>query len=1731
MAAVPFIVPTLSPSGALHFAAVDQSATSQDIIDALSVLDDVQKDILGDLPESGWAIQRIRKHDPGTTWDANALTQVGNGILSATEHIGPLIASTKPPSLQRHFSAFPLSSHLHTPSIRLVSLHPSLCLTLSTLRIPDVDDDLEFQWFLARGTTVEEVMNGVVEEMGLSRVITGPGGGVVEYVLEEAWIAQDGKEASTRLSGALIVSHLLEEPVQPSPFPARVGAKRVIRICVPDEWYRRSKSRSLSLAPIEGGDTIQDVSSNERANDEEEGGTAKQRPKGAEYSQTTKVKSKERHSHRFSLFDGWGTISSPTTSNGTSLSQTLAGDRNSISVSAPVAMLSPQETGLGIGLDKLPNLSEADIVLEFEKMMDELGLKDSRREAMRKLPLERKQYLIHQSKQTRHVVQALPSADGSSSPKQIASPISPQITGGLMKRFSLWGSAAPSPSTSTPPPVQESAEPGPEALPIVPQITGSLWGNWWSSGSREGEKPKEVDRSQPQSAEWFVDGIRNGKATDSRLAKHLISLRVHLSTAKVTWVERFLEQEKGMDALSDLLQSLVGRGGKRRKLGDTEETVLLEVVKCLRVLLNTAPGYPYVLRSPTLITNITFTLHNAPVKLRALSSDLLAAICVISLNEGHRLVLGALSDYMVCFEESFRFEDLIRVLRVQDGEGDQDGEMEGTWEARSATMGLLIALTSCSDTLEERVMIREELSRRGLNETIVALKYVKPPETLLKQLEAYVEEKFEDEEDLREQVHSTRRRTPSSNSVSSDDSFVLRLLRIKDMYPDTDVPLDEIIASYESLFTRDIPLSTKLNILRLSQAFMQSTPLLEDLDRDWESFVDQFSTVVQSIISKSLTSSRPRQEENSKELAEALAKQVEELSTKLQALQIELTGQTVELETLRSLSQTLGNTNASSKPAGKGGVLGEMRGLVPRLVQKEKEVARLQVELERAKSALEGQKSDPEEQMKKERERAKIKKLVDEIDQLKAKNIELESTIATKIKEVTYLKRALESVYSRFHANTSERTGQDEGRNVEVDVQAMANHTIEGLSKKEEEIKLLSKTVDDLRAQLNVLQATPLETTALEKQFKARVPPPPPPSSKPKKNPTIVVPATPVTSSQTQPIETPVTNVPSTEPPPTSDMDSIPIPPPPPRSMVTSFKDAASDIPLAPPPPNIPTTQKLDEIPVPPPLPRLNSPSASNDIPIPPPLPGLVGAISIDDTSFLPPPPPPPFLQNIANGAGPAKALFKRPGNPSGPVKKLKPFFWTKLAPAKVHSTIWSDVEPSSIELDLTEIEDIFTVDNSASTKSSRVTLDGPKSTAVTTLLDITRANNIAIMLSRIKLSNGEIRQSLLEIDDSKLSTDDLKAISKQLPTQEELGRIRDFGDLSKLAKADQYFGELMHIPRLSERLDCLIYRRKLELELAELKPDLDMVRNAGAEVKGSKKLKQVLGVVLAVGNALNGSTFRGGARGFQLEALLKMKETKTAKVGSDCPTLLHYLAKVLMRTDTSLVLFIEDLPHVEPAARVSVQFILSNVNSLYQGLSRVQEELEIAKATPRDPSDHFTQVMGPFLNQMQSTVESLKLSGQMLDSELKDMLFYFAEATDTAEATKPEDFFNLILSFSSALQKAALDLHDSQAVAPRPAPSIKVEVSEDAARDTVKRITPAASTDNLTANDPNRTPPATQGQAAGNWTVGRGDVDLAIHSIRQGQRRARPNRPLSKIFLDGAGANPGPRPVSRVYD
>ncbi len=259
------------------------------------------------------------------------------------------------------------------------------------------------------------------------------------------------------------------------------------------------------------------------------------------------------------------------------------------------------------------------------------------------------------------------------------------------------------------------------------------------------------------------------------------------------------------------------------------------------------------------------------------------------------------------------------------------------------------------------------------------------------------------------------------------------------------------------------------------------------------------------------------------------------------------------------------------------------------------------------------------------------------------------------------------------------------------------------------------------------------------------------------------------------------------------------------------------------------------------------------------------------------------------------------------------------------------------------------------------------------------------------------------------------------------------------------------------------------------------------------------------------------------------------------------------MRSDPSLILFLEDLPHVEAAARgtaslyllplrltlllVSVQIILQTIHGLTQGLERVAEEVSVTKSSPKQTGDLFIHVMEPFIVQARPTVDNLKVSGQALESELKSLMAYYGESTEGSDATKPEDIFGVIMTFSSALQKAAVEMHDVEAklAAATPAsPPIVVPPTptepEEKQHNALNGRSPARPEINGAPSSQLLQPSASQDRTSGRSTVGRGDLDQAIRSIRDGQRRARPSRPLSRMFLDGANDQVDRR-ASRVYD
>jgi diaphanous 1 len=120
--------------------------------------------------------------------------------------------------------------------------------------------------------------------------------------------------------------------------------------------------------------------------------------------------------------------------------------------------------------------------------------------------------------------------------------------------------------------------------PLEKQVTGGLW-SWWT-GNRPGEG----------SAEAYIEGLRaeyvlnhgEGRSeliTSRRptsLLKHLISLRVTLSTAPMEFIIDFLDA-RGLDKLEVIMIKLAP---VLKDKGDMNEQIVGEILKCLRIIMN-----------------------------------------------------------------------------------------------------------------------------------------------------------------------------------------------------------------------------------------------------------------------------------------------------------------------------------------------------------------------------------------------------------------------------------------------------------------------------------------------------------------------------------------------------------------------------------------------------------------------------------------------------------------------------------------------------------------------------------------------------------------------------------------------------------------------------------------------------------------------------------------------------------------------------------------------------------------------------------------------------------------------------------------------------------------------------------------------------------------------------------------------------------------------------------------
>uniref|UniRef100_A0AAY4B3Z4 Dishevelled associated activator of morphogenesis 1b n=1 Tax=Denticeps clupeoides TaxID=299321 RepID=A0AAY4B3Z4_9TELE len=444
------------------------------------------------------------------------------------------------------------------------------------------------------------------------------------------------------------------------------------------------------------------------------------------------------------------------------------------------------------------------------------------------------------------------------------------------------------------------------------------------------------------------------------------------------------------------------------------------------------------------------------------------------------------------------------------------------------------------------------------------------------------------------------------------------------------------------------------------------------------------------------------------------------------------------------------------------------------------------------------------------------------------------------------------------------------------------------------------------------------------------------------------------------------------------------------------------------------------------PLPPPPPPMMAGMLPPPPPPP----------CGLPPPPPPPPGGPPPPPGRPPLGAAPPPPGAPMGsalkkknipqPSNPLKSFNWAKLAENKLEGTVWADVDDGKVFkiLDLEDIEktfsayqrqqDFFMVGSSRQKETEDDTLSSKKVKELS-VIDGRRAQNCNILLSRLKLSNEEMKRAILTMDEQEdLPKDMLEQMLKFVPEKSDMDLLEEHKhELDRMAKADRFLYEMSRINHYQQRLQSLYFKKKFAERIAEIKPKVEALAKASKEVLQSRNLKQLLEVVLAFGNYMNKGQ-RGNAYGFKVSSLNKIADTKSS-IDKNI-TLLHYLITILEKKYPKVILIIEELQNVPEAAKVNMTELEKEINNLRSGLKSVESELEFQKKSPQENGDKFVSVVSQFI-----TVASFSFSD--VEDSLTEAKELFTRALkhfgEDAVKMQPDEFFGIFDQFLQAFTEA----------------------------------------------------------------------------------------------------------------
>ncbi|KAG9336520.1 hypothetical protein JZ751_002867 [Albula glossodonta] len=251
--------------------------------------------------------------------------------------------------------------------------------------------------------------------------------------------------------------------------------------------------------------------------------------------------------------------------------------------------------------------------------------------------------------------------------------------------------------------------------------------------------------------------------------------------------------------------------------------------------------------------------------------------------------------------------------------------------------------------------------------------------------------------------------------------------------------------------------------------------------------------------------------------------------------------------------------------------------------------------------------------------------------------------------------------------------------------------------------------------------------------------------------------------------------------------------------------------------------------------------------------------------------------------------------------------------------------------------------------------------------------------------------------------------------------------EVSHIPLASDYMSRLIseditpppkHIPDFSGRAQCIIFQSVFFDGISSVHRKVEIISRVCKGLLDCSSVKEVIGLVLAFGNYMNGGNrTRGQADGFGLEILPKLKDVKSR---DNRMSLVDYVVSYYLRnfdknagTDKSI------FPLPEPqdfflASQVKFEDLEKDVRKLKRDLTACEKNVE--KVCANSLEEHlqpFKEKMGAFIStaQKEHTIEDEHLKAAK--NSFQDMVGYFGVKPKSGEAeVAPSYIFMLWYEF-----------------------------------------------------------------------------------------------------------------------